>query len=618
MYLITNDKMTLEGQEIIRNISKTLPKQPGVYQMLNENGEILYIGKAKNIFNRVKSYTSINSLTRRIQRMVSMTRDMNFFVTNTEFEAILLECNLIKKHRPRFNILLRDDKSFPYIFISSEHNYPRIEKHRGSKNKKGRYYGPFASPDAVNKTINTIQRIFLLRSCSDREVEAGNKLCFNYYLKRCSGPCGNKITKQEYSKLVESADEFLTSGNSDIIQKKFTDQMLAASKSKNFELAASLRDRLKALKHIAQNNSINIKGINDADIFAITKKEGKTCIYGSFYRNNTSYGGKAFYPDHDNLSQIDEIIIGFLNLFYAEKEIPKYIITNIDINKKKNLNIFGKNFEKTKFINPKRGPKKNLLKFAEDNSDINLDLKLNKLKSFDNFINEIKNIFKIDNDIKKIEAYDNSHTSGKFPIGVMIAYNNNGFLKSNYRKFNIKFDIEDNKSVNDDYYMMKEMLTRRFKNIKFAEEIDLPDLIILDGGKGQYNSAKKVIESLNLKIPIISMAKGIERDSGREILFYDKVAYKLKDNNPLLHFLQNIRDEVHRFAITAHRNKRSKMSMKSVFDDLKGIGPERKKILKEHFGSIENLKLASLNELKQVRSIPVKVLEKIYEYFHSV
>ncbi len=610
--------MTLQGQEIIRKISKTLPKQPGVYQMLDEKGNILYIGKAKNIFNRVKNYLSINSLTRRIQRMVSLTKDMNFFVTNTEFEAIILECNLIKKHKPRFNILLRDDKSFPYIFISSEHDYPRIEKHRGAKNNKGRYYGPFASPDAVNRTINTIQRIFLLRSCTDKEVAAGNKFCFNYYLKRCSGPCGGKISKKEYSKLVESADEFLTSGNSEIIQKKFSDQMFDASEKRNFELAASLRDRLKALKHIAQNNSINIKDINDADIFAITNKDKQTCIYGSFYRNNTSYGGKAFYPVHDDLSEIDEIIIGFLNIFYAEKEIPKNIITNVHIDKKKNINILGKNFEKTKFLSPKKGPKKNLLKFAEDNSKINLDLKLNKLKSFDNFISEIKKIFKIDKEIKKIEAYDNSHTFGNFPVGVMIAYNNNGFIKSNYRKFNIKFNIDENKNKFDDYYMMREILMRRFKNIKFQSDLELPDLIIIDGGKGQYNSAKSILEKLEIKIPILSMAKGVDRNSGREILIYEKISYRLKDSNPILHFLQNIRDEVHRFAITTHRKKRSKMSIRSVFDDLRGIGPLRKKILKKHFGSLENLKLASREDLQQVKSIPDKILQQIYEYFHSV
>ena len=609
--------MTLEGQEIIRKISKTLPRQPGVYQMLNEKGDILYIGKAKNIYNRVKSYLSINSLTRRIQRMVSLTNDMNFFVTNTEFEAIILECNLIKKNKPRFNILLRDDKSFPYIFISSEHDYPKIEKHRGHKNRKGRYYGPFANPDAVNRTINTIQRIFLLRSCSDREVLAANKFCFNYYLKRCSGPCGGKISKSEYSKLVEAADEFLSSGNSELVQNKFSNEMFKASEEKNFELAASLRDRLKALKHIAQNNSINIKDINDADIFAISSKEGKSCIYGTFYRNNTSYGGKAFYPDYDSEAEIEEIMIGFLNIFYAEKEIPKYIMINIDINKIKNANILGKNFEKSKFLKPQKGPKKNLLKFAERNADINLDLKLNKLKSFDNFTKEISKIFKLDGVINKIEAYDNSHTFGKFPIGVMIAYNNNGFLKSNYRKFNMKFNIEDNINSVDDYYMMREMLNRRFKNIKFLEEIELPDLIIIDGGKGQYNSAKKTLDSLEINIPIISMAKGLERDSGREILIHEKVSYRLNDNSPLLHFLQNIRDEVHRFAITTHRSKRSKMHVRSVFDDLSGIGPKRKKILKKHFGTVEKIKLATLEELKEVDSIPKKILEQIYEYFHS-
>ena len=610
--------MTLQGQEIIRATSKTLPNQPGVYQMEDSKGNILYIGKAKNLSNRVKNYLSINNLTRRIQRMVSLTNSMNFFVTNTELEAIILECNLIKKHKPRFNVLLRDDKSFPYIFISSEHDYPRIEKHRGAKNKPGRYYGPFASPDAVNRTINTIQRIFLLRSCTDKEVSAGNKLCFNYYLKRCSGPCGGKINKEAYAKLIESADDFLSSGNSEKIQKNFTNQMYIASKEKNFELAASLRDRLKALKHIAQNNSIKIKDIKDADIFAIDSRKGKTCIYGSFFRNNTSYGGKAFYPDHDQLSEKEEIMIGFINIFYADKEIPEFIITNTDIKKNKSFSVLGKNFENIKFLNPKKGPKKNLLKFAEKNSRINLDLKLNKLKSFDNFTKEIKKIFQIKNEINKIEAFDNSHTFGKYPVGVMIAYNSNGFIKSNYRKFNIKFNLEENKNKVDDYYMMKEMLIRRFSNIKFKVEIDLPDLLLIDGGKGQYNSAKEVMDNLKLNIPIISMAKGVNRDSGREILIHKKFTHRLNDDNLLLHFLQNIRDEVHRFAITTHRSKRSQMTIRSVYDDLKGIGPERKKILKKHFGSIENLKLASLEELKKIKSIPVNILEKIYEYFHSV
>ena len=610
--------MTLQGQEIIRSTSKTLPNQPGVYQMIDNKGNILYIGKAKNLSNRVKNYLSINNLTRRIQRMVSLTNSMNFFVTNTELEAIILECNLIKKHKPRFNVLLRDDKSFPYIFISSEHDFPRIEKHRGAKNKPGRYYGPFASPDAVNRTINTIQRIFLLRSCTDKEVTAGNKLCFNYYLKRCSGPCGAKITKEEYAKLIESADEFLSSGNSDKIQNNFTKQMYIASKNENFELAASLRDRLKALKHIAQNNSIKIRDIKDADIFAIYNKEGKTCIYGSFFRNNTSYGGKAFFPDHDQLAEKEEIILGFLNIFYSEREIPKYIITNVDILKSDRISTLGKNFENTKILKPKKGPKKNLLKFAEKNSQLNLDLKLNKLKSFDNFIKEIKKIFQIKNNINKIEAFDNSHTFGKYPVGVMIAYNSNGFIKSNYRKFNIKFNMEKNINKVDDYYMMKEMLVRRFSNAKFKDEIELPDLLLIDGGKGQYNSAKEVMNELKITIPIISMAKGIDRDSGREILIHDKFTHRLNENNSLLHFLQNIRDEVHRFAITTHRSKRSKMSIRSVYDELKGIGPERKKILKRHFGSIENLKLASLEDLKKIKSIPVNILVNIYEYFHSV
>ena len=610
--------MTLLGQEIIKATSKTLPNQPGVYQMQDSKGNILYIGKAKVLSNRVKSYLSLNNLTRRIQRMVSLTKSMNFFVTNTELEAIILECNLIKKHKPRFNVLLRDDKSFPYIFISSEHDFPRIEKHRGPQKKSGRYYGPFASPDAVNRTINTIQRIFLLRSCTDKEVSAGNKLCFNYYLKRCSGPCGGRITKEAYSKLIEAADDFLTSGNSKKTQKNFTDQMYKASKKNNFELAASLRDRIKALEHIKQNNSIKIKDIKNADIFAITSNEGKTCIYGSFFRNNTSYGGKAFYPDHDNLLDHEEIMLGFLNIFYAEKDIPETIITNIDINKNNNIQILGKNFDKTKFINPIKGPKKNLLKFAEKNSKISLDIKLNKLKSFDNFNEEIKKIFKLKDEIKKIEAYDNSHTFGKYPVGVMIAYNQNGFIKSNYRKFNIKFNLEKNKNKVDDYYMMKEMLTRRFSSLKFQDELELPSLLLIDGGKGQYNSAKKVLDNLQICIPIISMAKGEERDSGREILIHDKFTHRLNENNPLLHFLQNIRDEVHRFAITTHRSKRARMSVRSVFDDIEGVGAERKKILKKHFGTVEKLKLASLDELKAVKSIPESILTKIYEYFHSV
>ena len=385
----------LKGQAIIKSISKTLPQQPGVYQMEDENSNILYIGKAKNLSNRVKSYLSINSLTRRIQRMVSLTKTMNFFVTNTELEALLLECNLIKKHKPRFNILLRDDKSFPYIFISSEDEFPKIEKHRGQQKRKGRYYGPFASPDAVNRTINTIQRIFLLRSCSDKQVAAGNKLCFNYYLKRCSGPCGGMISKESYSKLIEAADDFLRINNSKKVQSEFENQMYVASHKKNYELAASIRDRLKALKYVVQNNSIKIKDIKSADIFAITQKDGKTCIYGSFFRDYTSYGGKPFYPDYDSLSNLKEIMFGFLNIFYAEKEKPECIITNLEVTNKDIVNTLGYYFKKINFISPKRGPKKNILKLAEKNSIINLEIKLNKLKTFETKLYSCKPIYNL-------------------------------------------------------------------------------------------------------------------------------------------------------------------------------------------------------------------------------
>ncbi len=615
-----NIKHNLNGQEIIKFIAKTLPHQPGVYQMEDDDGQILYIGKAKNLSKRVINYTNLNNLTRRLQRMVSLTKQMNFFVTNTEIEALLLECNLIKRHKPRFNIILRDDKSFPYILINKEHKYPRLQKYRGTKKIKGDYFGPFVSPSVADYTLIALQKAFLLRSCSEGTFSNRTRPCLLYDIKRCSGPCVEYINEVKYKESIDDAKKFLK-GNTKKIEKKLTSKMKIASKNQMFEEAGRLRDRIKSVNQIQKYQSVYIKEMRNIDIFAIKIIDNKSCIHGKFYRNGSNYGNKSFFPSHEDTSEDREILESFLYQFYADKDIPPKILVNIDQNffKEVEITLNKKNKSKTKILKPKSGEKLQHILLAEKNSLESIKLKKSSLETHNLALVSLSKLLKINKEIQRVEAYDNSHTSGKNSVGVMVVADKEGLSPKNYRKFNIRYDLKNNNiSKIDDYYMMEEVLTRRLGKIGKKDESQIPDVIIIDGGRGQFNSVLKILKKYQLEdINLLSVSKGPERNAGREIIHLENQNLNLKPNDSLLNFIQRLRDEAHRFAITAHRSRRSKSSIKSIFDDIKGIGPKRKKELLLHFGTIQKIKSASLDELKQVKTIPSKKLEELYEFFNG-
>tara|TARA_B100001123_G_scaffold449810_1_gene616851 strand:- start:829 stop:2688 length:1860 start_codon:yes stop_codon:yes gene_type:complete len=610
----------IKGQEIIRFISKNLPNKPGVYQMENEKGEILYIGKAKNLAKRVINYASLNNLTRRLQRMVNLTKQMNFNVTNTEIEALLLECNLIKRHKPRFNIILRDDKSFPYVFINKEHRFPRVLKYRGVKRYKGDYYGPFVSPSVADYTLISLQKIFLLRSCSDSIFSNRKRPCLLYDIKRCSAPCVGYISKKKYEDSIKDAKNFLN-GNTNRIKSKLEKLMQISSIKQMYEEAARLRDRIKSINQIQKYQSVYIKDMRNIDIFAIKIINGKSCIYGMFYRNGSNYGNKSFFPIHEAHATEYEILESFLFQFYAEKDLPPKILINLKTIFFKNVEkIFTKkNKNKVNIIQPKVGEKKKHIKLAEKNATENIKLKNANIESHFNALKKLKKFLSLDRMPKRIEVYDNSHIFGKEPVGVMIVVDQEGFSTKNYRKYNIRYDYVDQyRSKIDDYYMMYEILSRRLKKIDKNSIELIPDIIILDGGKGQFNIGKKTILENNLNsIELMAIAKGNDRNLGREILYTKSGEKNLKPNDPLLFFIQRIRDEAHRFAITAHRNKRKKELTKSIFNDIEGIGSKRKKELINHFGSVKRVKNASYNDLIKVKGINRDLAKKIFVFFHS-
>lgn len=617
---LKNITPNLNGQEIIKFIAKTLPHQPGVYQMEDEDGQILYIGKAKNLAKRVINYTSLNNLTRRLQRMVSLTKQMNFFVTNTEIEALLLECNLIKRHKPRFNIILRDDKSFPYILINKEHKYPRLQKYRGSKKIKGDYFGPFVSPSVADYTLIALQKAFLLRSCSDGVFSNRSRPCLLYDIKRCSGPCVNSINETKYKESIDDAKKFLK-GNTKKIEKKLNAKMLSASKNQMFEEAGRLRDRIKSINQIQKYQSVYIKEMRNIDIFAIKIIDNKSCIHGKFYRNGSNYGNKSFFPTHEDTTEDVEILESFLYQFYANKDVPPKILVNVEEKffKEVEITLNKKNKLKTKIMKPKSGEKLQHILLAEKNALESIKLKKTSLEAHHSALNSLSQLLNIEYEINRVEAYDNSHTSGKNSVGVMVVADKEGLSPRHYRKFNIRYDMQEKKiSTVDDYYMMEEVLSRRLSKINQSNEPSVPDVIIIDGGRGQYNSVLKIIKKYQLEdIKLLSVSKGPERNAGREIVHLENKNVNLKPNDVLLNFIQRLRDEAHRFAITAHRSRRSKASIKSVFDEIKGIGTKRKKELLLHFGTIKKIKSASLEELKKIKTIPKKKLEELYEFFNS-
>ncbi len=605
------------GKKIIKEKIPLIPKNPGIYRMISVSGEILYIGKAKNIPNRLKSYVTESNLPIRTERMLSLTHNLEVTTTNNESEALLLEANLIKKHKPRFNILLRDDKSFPYIYIGHKDKWPQLTKLRGKKSKNGYYFGPFASIGSANWTIKILQKIFQIRVCDDTVFKNRERPCILYQIKRCSAPCVGHIEETQYKKTVSDAIDFI-SGKSRRIQKSLSKDMELASKELDFEKAAVARDRIKALTQIQTSQKINQTNLTEADVVSIYKESGKTCIQVFFFRSKQNWGNQAFYPKHDSDDDVKEIITSFLTQFYENKVVPSMIITNTEV---KDLKLLEKAFsqkEKRDVLikKAKSNDEINISKLAEKNAKQALTQKLYQTESNNSLIESLANKFDLNNNINLIEVYDNSHNQGSDSIGALICFGNEGFVKKRYRKFNIK----NEKVKNDDYGMMKEVLFRRFsKAIKEKSgSLSLPELILIDGGKGQYSVSREVLNELGLHdLPILAVAKGKNRNAGEEKIYYENKEYILKKNDPLLFFIQRLRDEAHRFAISTHRAKRKKGISRSLLDQIDGIGKQRKRSLLNHFGSARSIESASLEDLKSVEGIEESIAKKIYDYFHE-
>ena len=606
-----------QGKKIIKDKIPLIPRNPGVYRMISQKGEILYIGKAKNIPNRLKSYITESNLPIRTERMLSLTKNLEVTTTSNESEALLLEANLIKKHKPRYNILLRDDKSFPYIYIGNKDKWPQLTKLRGKKSRDGYYFGPFASIGSANWTIKILQKIFQLRVCDDTVFKNRERPCILYQIKRCSGPCVGHIDEVRYKKTVEDAIDFI-SGKSRKIQKSLSKDMERASKELDFEKAAIARDRIKALTQIQTSQKINQTNLNEADVVSIYKESGKTCVQVFFFRSKQNWGNQAFYPKHDTDDSVKEILTSFLTQFYENKTVPSLIITNAEIN---DLKLLEKTFstKENKYIIIKKAKNKNeinISKLAEKNAKQALTQKLYQAESNNNLIENLIKKFDLNNNINLIEVYDNSHIQGTDSIGALICFSSEGFIKKRYRKFNIK----NEKIKNDDYGMMREVFFRRFtKAIKEkAGSLSLPELVIIDGGKGQYSVCREVLNELGLHdLPILAVAKGKNRNAGEEKIYHKLKEYVLQKNDPLLFFIQRLRDEAHRFAISAHRAKRKKGLRKSLLDQITGIGKQRKRALLNHFGSARSVESASLDDIKSVEGIEESIARKIYDYFHE-
>ena len=605
------------GKKIIKDKIPFIPKNSGVYKMLGAKKEILYIGKAKNIPNRLKSYVSDANLPIRTERMLSLTKFLETTTTSNESEALLLEANLIKKHKPRFNILLRDDKSFPYIFISHKDKWPQLTKLRGKKARDGYYFGPFASTGSANWTIKILQKIFLLRVCDDNVFKNRDRPCILYQIKRCSAPCVGHIAEKEYKTSVEDAVDFI-SGKSRKIQKNLSDEMEKASKELDFEKAAIARDRIKALSQIQSSQKINQTNLNEADVVSIFKDSGKTCIQVFFFRSKQNWGNQAYFPKHDPDDKLEHILSSFLTQFYENKSIPSLIITNHFISERDLLEKTFKAKEDKEIIlrEAKNKEEKHLTSLAEKNAKQALTQRIYETQSNSNLIDDLIKKFNLNNNINYLEVYDNSHIQGTDCVGALICFSNEGFIKKRYRKFNIKNDAVKG----DDYGMLKEVLFRRFsKAVKEQSgSLSLPDLIMIDGGKGQYSVSREVLNELGLHdLPIIAIAKGKNRNAGEEKLYYQNKEFTFEKNDPLLFFIQRLRDEAHRFAISSHRAKRKKTFNKSLLDQISGIGKQRKRALLNHFGSARSVESASLEDLKSVEGIEDNIAKKIYNYFHE-
>ena len=613
--------MSLTGAKLIQKYVRQLDTSPGVYRMLDAQARVLYVGKARNLKARVSNYARPTGHSSRIARMISETAQMMFLTTKTETEALLLEQNLIKQLKPRYNVLLRDDKSFPNILVTTEHEFPQIKKHRGAKKEKGAYYGPFASAGAVNKSLNQLQRVFQLRNCSDAMFETRTRPCLQYQIKRCSGPCVGRISARDYRASVKDAQRFL-SGKSTEIQESLASQMAQASEAMEFERAAALRDRIRAMTQVQTNQGINPRTVSEADVIALHIEGGQACVQVFFIRANQNWGNRDFYPrisaDHSHA----EVLEAFVGQFYSSKEAPRQLILSHDI---ENADLVSAALSeaagrKVELIYPQRGEKFELVSGALRNAKESLALRMSETATQAKLLRGIAEAFDLDDAPKRIEVFDNSHIQGAHAVGAMIVSGPYGFLKNQYRKFNIR---GDDLTPGDDFGMMKEVMTRRFTRL-IKEDPERtseswPDLLLIDGGAGQVSAVVEILEMLGVEgVPMVGVAKGVDRDHGKEEFYIPgRSVFALQRNDPVLYFVQRMRDEAHRFAIGTHRAKRAKAISANPLDDIAGIGASRKRALLAHFGSAKAVSRANLADLKAVDGISAALAEKIYDFFHE-
>jgi len=625
--LLARAKEALLGREtgaaVIARFAKTAPAGPGVYRMFDAEGQVLYVGKARHLKKRVQSYARGTGHNNRIARMIADTASMEFVTTNTEIEALLLEANLIKQLKPRFNVVLRDDKSFPFILIARDHPVPQILKHRGARNRKGDYFGPFASAGAVGRTINTLQRAFLLRSCSDAYYETRVRPCLLYQIKRCSAPCTDEISMEDYGALVGEALAFLR-GESDEVKHRLHALMNEASEGQDYERAASFRDRMTALSHIQSRQGINPHTVKEADVFAAHQDAGQTCIQVFFFRSGNNWGNRAYFPRADKALPAEEVLESFIAQFYDDKPPPKQILLSHEIKGRRLLAeaLALKAGHKINVTTPQRGEKRELVDHALVNAREALARRLAESASQAAIFARLTEVLDLDEPPERVEVYDNSHISGSNPVGAMIVAGPEGFIKAQYRKFNMK---GEDLAPGDDYAMMREMLTRRFSRLVKERDKDqgegwaAPDLVLIDGGPGQLSAAHEVLDELGLSdIRIAAVAKGPDRNAGRERIYLKgKQPLLLEPRDPVLYCIQTLRDEAHRFAIGAHRARRKKGITASPLDEVPGIGPARKRALLQHFGSAKAVSRAGIADLEGVGGISAQMAKTIYDYFHE-
>ncbi|WP_298260021.1 excinuclease ABC subunit UvrC [uncultured Litoreibacter sp.] len=616
----SEDAEAITGHACVHSYLKTLDNSPGVYRMLDAQQRVLYVGKARALKKRVSNYANPNGHVPRISRMISETTSMMFLTTKTETEALLLEQNLIKQLKPKYNVLLRDDKSFPNILVTTQHGFPQIKKHRGAKREKGSYYGPFASAGAVNRTLNQLQRAFLLRNCSDSDFETRSRPCLQYQIKRCAAPCVGKISDKEYSKLVKDAQNFL-SGRSTNMQEKLAEQMQQASDEMEFERAAALRDRIRALTQVQTAQGINPHTVSEADIIALHLEHGQACVQVFFIRANQNWGNRDFYPKTANAAEA-EILQAFMGQFYGDKEPPRQIILSHAIEDPDLMaDALGQKINrKVEILTPQRGEKQELVTGALRNARESLARKMSETATQAKLLQGVADAFNLDAPPKRIEVYDNSHISGTNAVGGMIVAGPEGFMRNQYRKFNIK---GEDLVPGDDFGMMKEVLGRRFKRLQKEDpdrKTDMwPDLLLIDGGAGQVSAVRQIMREMNVEdIAMVGVAKGEDRDAGKEEFHRTgKRPFSLRHNDPVLYFIQRMRDEVHRFAIGTHRAKRAKSQMKNPLDEIEGVGPKRKRALLLHFGSAKAVSRANLSDLMSVEGVSEAMAQTIYDHFHE-